>query len=107
LIIKKRFNGTAGKDFLIPPTSVFVAFENAVKHNEISEKNPMHIDVDVVEGNLLISNSMRERKTRTHSSKIGLKNLDERFRLITGKGIVAEIKGDKFTVQFPLTPISN
>jgi hypothetical protein len=33
------------KDFLIPPTSVFVAFENAVKHNEISEKIPMHVYV--------------------------------------------------------------
>ncbi len=107
LIIKKRFNGTAGKDFLIPPTSVFVAFENAVKHNEISEKNPMHIDVDVQEGILIISNSMRERKSLTHSSKIGLKNLDERFRLVTGKGIVAEVKEDKFTVQFPLTPIGS
>jgi hypothetical protein len=107
LIIKKRFNGTMGKDFLIPPTSVFVAFENAVKHNEISEKNPMYIDVDVQEGSLIITNSMRERKTRAHSSKIGLKNLDERFRLVTGKGIVAEVKDDKFTVQFPLTPINN
>src|SRR5688572_24444174 len=47
LIIKKRFNGMAEKNFLIPPTSVFVAFENAVKHNEISEQSPMHIDVDV------------------------------------------------------------
>jgi sensor histidine kinase YesM len=107
LIIKKRFNGTAGKDFLIPPTSVFVAFENAVKHNEISEKDPMLIDVDVQEGQLIISNSIRERKTRAHSSKIGLKNLDERFRLITGKGIASEIKGVKFIVQFPLTPINS
>jgi sensor histidine kinase YesM len=107
LIIKKRFNGTAGKDFLIPPTSVFVAFENAVKHNEISEKDPMHIDVDVFNSQLIISNSMRKRKSGAHSSKIGLKNLDERFRLVTGKGIVAEARDDKFTVQFPLTPINS
>jgi LytS/YehU family sensor histidine kinase len=107
LIIKKRFNGSAGKNFLIPPTSVFVAFENAVKHNEISEKNPMHIDVDVVENQLIITNSTRERKTRTHSSKIGLKNLDERFRLLTGKGIISEVSEDKFKVQFPLIPINS
>lgn len=106
LIIKKRFNGTAGKDFLIPPTSVFVAFENAVKHNEISEKLPMYIDVDVKEGQLIISNSIRERKTRAHSSRIGLKNLDERFKLITGKGIAANGDGEKFVVQLPLTPIT-
>lgn len=105
LIIKKRFDDEAGKSFLIPPTSVFVAFENAVKHNEISETHPMHIDVFIREGNLVISNSLRERNTRAHSSKIGLKNLDERFRLITGKGIEARMIDDQFTVHFPLTPI--
>lgn len=105
LIIKKRFDDEAGKSFLIPPTSVFVAFENAVKHNEISETHPMHIDVFIREGNLVISNSLRERNTRAHSSKIGLKNLDERFRLITGKGIEARTIEDQFTVHFPLTPI--
>jgi len=107
LIIKKRFNGAAGKEFLIPPTSVFVAFENAVKHNEISEKTPMMIDVDLQENTLLIVNSIRERKNVGHSSKIGLKNLDERFRLVTGKGIVTERHEEKFIVRLPLIPINN
>jgi sensor histidine kinase YesM len=106
LIINKRFNGTAGKDFLIPPTSVFVAFENAVKHNEISEKTPMQIDVDVKSHWLLITNSIRERKSKTHSSGIGLKNLDERFRLVTGKGINSHREGNDFVVQLPLIPIN-
>jgi len=107
LIIKQRFNGSAGKEFLIPPTSVFVAFENAVKHNEISERTPMFIDVDLNEGMLYIINSVRERKNVGHSSKIGLKNLDERFRLVTGKGITAARQEDKFVVQLPLTPITH
>lgn len=105
LIINKRFNGTAGKDFLIPPTSVFVAFENAVKHNEISEKTPMQIDVDVKDDRLTITNSIRERNAKTHTSGIGLKNLDERFRLITGKGINSQREGSDFVVQLPLIPI--
>lgn len=107
LIIRKKFNGTAGKEFLIPPTSVFVAFENAVKHNEISERMPMEIDVDVKEGQLIIRNSLRERKTRAHSSRIGLKNLDERFKLVTGKGITATHNETHFVVQLPLIPIAS
>lgn len=107
LIIKKQFNGTAGKDFLIPPTSVFVAFENAVKHNEISEKTPMYIQVDIKEGHLTITNSIRKRKTRSHSSRIGLKNLDERFKLVTGKGISTNKEENKFIVQLPLIPITS
>lgn len=107
LIIKKQFNGAAGKEFLIPPTSVFVAFENAVKHNEISEKLPMQIDVDVQGDWLVITNSIRERKTRAHSSRIGLKNLEERFKLVTGKAITAKREKTKFIVQLPLIPINN
>lgn len=107
LIIQKQFNGTAGKDFLIPPTSVFVAFENAVKHNEISEKTPMQIDVDIRNGYLTITNSIRERMTRAHSSRIGLKNLDERFKLVTGKGITTDKQDNKFVVHLPLIPINS
>lgn len=106
LIIKKNFNGSLGKQHLIPPTSVFVAFENAVKHNEISERTPMKIDVDVRDGHLLITNSIRERRKDAPSSKIGLKNLDERFKLVTGKGILAGRHGGQFVVQFPLIPIT-
>ncbi len=107
LIIQKLFKGTAGKSFLIPPTSVFVAFENAVKHNEISEKTPIHINIDIQNGRLIISNSMKQRKNQVHSSNIGLKNLDERFKLATGQGIVSGKKEEKFIVELPLIPINS
>jgi hypothetical protein len=107
LIIKKRFNGTTEKDFLIPPTSVFVAFENVVKHNEISEQFPMHIDVDVKNQCLYIINNIRKRGAVPHSSKIGLKNLDERFKIITGQGIRTEQTEEKFSVAMPLTALNN
>jgi hypothetical protein len=106
LIISNRFNESAGKEFLIPPTSVFVAFENAVKHNEISERTPMMIDMDLQEGILSVSNSIRERKNAGHSPKIGLKNLDERFRLVTGKGITVARQDEKFVVRLPLISIN-
>lgn len=103
LIIKKRFNGTAEKDYLIPPTSVFVAFENAVKHNELSEQLPLHIDVDVTDGCLHIINTIQERHNPQTSPRIGLKNLDERFRIVTGRGITSEKRDGKFIVSMPLT----
>ncbi len=107
LNFKRRFNGTLEKHYLIPPTSVFVAFENAVKHNEISEKHPLHIDIDLDNDHLIVSNRIREKRNLQHSSKIGLKNLDERFRLVTGKGIRSGRTDDaSFKVQLPLIPLS-
>jgi sensor histidine kinase YesM len=66
----------------------------------------MQIDVELQNDKLIISNTIRERKSSPHSSRIGLKNLDERFKLITGKGISSEKKIDRFIVEFPLIPIS-
>ena len=105
LIIKKHFNGKTEKNFLIPPTSIFVAFENAVKHNELSEHLPLHIDMDIRDGNLYITNSVQQRRTLHHSSKIGLQNLDDRFKIATGKGITSQRDDNKFTISLPLVPI--
>lgn len=106
LVIRKKFEDALGRQYLIPPTSVFVAFENAVKHNEISERHPMQIDVELIDGKLHIVNSVRERKKQDHSSGIGLKNLDDRFKLVTGTGITAGRENGSFIVQFPLTPVT-
>jgi sensor histidine kinase YesM len=107
LHFKKHFSQDMEKIFLIPPTSVFVALENAVKHNEISEQYPLHIDIELKEDHLIISNKTRQKKNLQHSSKIGLKNLDERFRIVTGKQIVSGKINEFFQVQLPLIPIKN
>lgn len=105
LIIKKSFSEKTEKDFLIPPNSVFMTFENAVKHNEISETHPMHIQVDVMDQHLIITNSLRKRVNGVPHSHIGLNNLDERFKLLTGRNIKVEKNGEYFSVSMPLIPI--
>jgi sensor histidine kinase YesM len=107
IVFKKHFNGTLDKQFLIPPTSVFVALENAVKHNELSEQFPLQVNIDLQEGNLIINNKMRPKRNVQHASGIGLKNLDERFRVTIGKGIDSGKKENEFFVQLPLIPLKN
>ena len=103
LHLKKHINGNLDKQFLIPPTSVFVALENAVKHNEISEKYPLHVDIDLKEQKLIVSNKMRTKRNLEHTSGIGLRNLDERFKLTTGAGITSgHVEGNVFQVTMPL-----
>jgi LytS/YehU family sensor histidine kinase len=107
ITFKKQFNGTLDKQFLIPPTSVFVALENAVKHNEISEQFPLQVNIDLQNGCLIIYNNMRPKRNLQHSSGIGLKNLDERFRITIGKGIDSGKKENNFIVQLPLVPLNS
>jgi sensor histidine kinase YesM len=106
LLIEKLFDDAQEKKFLIPPNSVFMAFENAVKHNEISEDFPLNIRVDVKDECLIIANSLRLRENVYHSSNIGIKNLDERFKLLTGKNIISEKTETCFTLSMPLIAVT-
>lgn len=97
----------AGSAFLIPPISVFVAIENAVKHNEISSRSPLRIDLCIGNGALKVSNRMQPKRSIQQSSRTGLKNLNDRFSIITGNGISIENDGEYFTVRMPLVPIQH
>lgn len=105
--IKKHFDLNAEKDYLVPPISAFVAIENVVKHNEFSERIPLNVNIEIKDGSLIITNEKREKKNIKHSSKIGLKNLDERFKIIIGKNIVTDNQNRNFTVNLPLIQINN
>lgn len=105
LDLQKHFNGSTEKEFLIPPISAFVALENAVKHNEISERVPLRIDFRMDHDTLIIENHLQPKRSIQHSSHIGLKNLDERFKIITGKGIESGKSADVFYVLLPLIRI--
>ncbi|MEQ9415810.1 MAG: hypothetical protein RIF39_18365, partial [Cyclobacteriaceae bacterium] len=73
----------------------------------ISEQKPMHIDVDVRNNQLTIINQIQEKGNKPNSSQIGLKNLTERFQLITGNPIKAYRENGKFIVSLPLTPLNS
>jgi sensor histidine kinase YesM len=105
--IRKHFNGTTTQEFLLPPVSAFVALENAVKHNEVSEQFPLTFDLMVTDNCLVIRNKIREKRSIQHSSGIGLKNLNERFRILTGRGISAGKEDSDFVIRLPLTPLQS
>jgi len=87
---------------LIPPISVFVALENAVKHNELSAGLPLHIDLKIDGHTFIIENKIQPKRNLHHSTGIGLKNLDERFIIITGNRIKIVNDGILFAVRLPL-----
>lgn len=90
---------------LIPPISLQVLLENAVKHNEFSEKLPMQVEIAFADDKLQVTNRIKEKQLRKPSSRIGLQNLEERYRLSTGKSITIEKDEIAFTVCLPILKI--
>ncbi len=91
--------------FLIPPISLQVLVENAIKHNEFSDASPLVVTIDLQEEVLTIHNQVRKKTLRKPSSRIGLSNLDERYKLTTGKEILVTASDHDFTVSLPVLKI--
>lgn len=87
---------------LVPPISLQILAENAVKHNELSRERPLRIRLERNGAGLTMSNERRPRAGVRESGRIGLRNLDERCRLILGRGIEVSEAGGEFRVTLPV-----
>lgn len=92
--------------YLVPPISLQILVENAIKHNEFSSTRPIIITVTMMADTLMVSNPVKRKQLRKPSSKIGLNNLLERCRLTTGREIIIKESGNIFSVSLPILKIS-
>ena len=88
--------------YLLPPISLQALIENAIKHNEFSDGFPLIIDVRVDHGEVIVSNKLRKKLLHRSSSKTGLQNLNERYKLTTGSAIRVFETESEFMVGLPL-----
>ncbi len=86
----------------VPPMSLQLLVENAVKHNELGEDRPLEIDIDVRADEVAVSTSYRPRRLLRPSAGVGLRNLDERYRLLGAGSIHVRPGPDRFEVTVPL-----
>jgi len=92
-------------ELFIPPISLQVLLENAVKHNEFDEAHPLKIDIRLDGRSLRFRNTKRGRPEVRRSLNIGLENLNERFKVITEQPISVSEMQDYFEVRLPLRTI--
>lgn len=73
--------------------------ENAIKHNGFNVREPLRIEISEVESMILFTNNMIPRNQEIESTGIGLKNLSERFQIISGGDIQIEKNEESFLVK--------
>lgn len=96
----------------LPPMTLQLLLENAVKHNVVDAKSPLHITIRLNDaGELAVENSLRRRPSPngeanpSHQLGIGLQNIRHRYQLSAHvQPTVSETAG-LFSVRLPLLTI--
>ncbi|PKP13102.1 MAG: histidine kinase [Bacteroidetes bacterium HGW-Bacteroidetes-3] len=89
-------------EYKILPLSLQLLLENTIKHNVFSEENPLKVTITEENGYLVVSNNFNPKTTMENGTKIGLKNIIDRYHLITLKKVLVEKNTENFIVKLPL-----
>ena len=89
-------------DWRLPALSLQPLIGNAVKHNSITTKRPLHVAIRVVDGVLEIENPKYPKLDVEPSTGIGLENLRSRWQIVTGCDIEIIDEEQRFMVRLPL-----
>ena len=91
------------KNYRIIPLAMQLLIENAIKHNAMSKKSPLVIDIFIDQNNLLnVFNNLQEREAHMTSTGVGLKNIQNRYRLLNNSIPVFEKTDSHFIARIPL-----
>lgn len=91
-------------NMMLPPMSLQLLVENAIKHNEISGEKPLSISITTQEDQLIICNTLQARLHPEPSSKTGLKNIQDRYAYFTSRPVLIDTSNQQFCVTLPLLP---
>jgi len=86
---------------MLPPISIQILVENAVKHNVFDDDNSLEVEIIAKDNIVYVKNRILKIPSSRESFKIGLSNIRKRYKVFTDKNIKI-IKNDFFTVELPL-----
>ena len=90
------------KGFKVIPLSVQLLVENAIKHNEISDKKPLSIRLYTNDDQYLIVENVLQKKSGSEGNGMGIQNISDRYGFFTDKKVLITFNSERFKVSIPL-----
>jgi PAS domain S-box-containing protein len=87
----------------LPPLSLQMLIENAIKHNTFTNRSPLNIDIFVDEENYLnVINNFQKREKNMESTGLGLINIANRYSFLTDRQTFFGVDQQRFIARIPL-----
>jgi hypothetical protein len=110
-LIKMRFEDSivftlpekiAQPDAKVVPLSLQLVLENAVKHNQVTPSKKLHIEIIEDQGLLKVINNVQPKQVIKESSGVGLRNIRQRYGLLTDRPVIIDQDAAQFSIGLPL-----
>jgi two-component system LytT family sensor kinase len=90
------------KSAYLLPMCLQMLVENTIQHNETSQANPLKVLIYTQNNSLIIENPILLRSNVADSTKMGLKNIEQRYSFFTDEKVIVSDNGEVFKVILPL-----
>ena len=84
----------------IPPMTLQLLIENAVKHNIATRGKPLKVEIFSLNGHLVVRNNLQQKKG-VKSTGVGLKNIQNRYQYLIEEKIKIQKTENYFEVSIP------
>ncbi|MFH0756727.1 MAG: histidine kinase [Bacteroidota bacterium] len=92
-------------EWVLPPLSLQVVLENAIKHNIVNEAKPLHIHISSAGRVLVIKNNIQPKISKGASTGLGLKNLAKRYAMVSSLEPDFQVETTHYVARLPLINI--
>ncbi len=87
----------------LPPLVLQILIENATKHNTISTEEPLKIAIYIEKDSfLVIENNLQLKQLVEDTLGLGIRNIQDRYKLLINKEIIVSQTKTSFLVKLPL-----
>jgi two-component system LytT family sensor kinase len=100
--LKYEISESSKNSCVLPPNTLQLLAENAVKHNKFSKSEPLLMKLHEDGDYLVFTNNYNKRELLEKTSGLGLENIKKRYHLLFNKDIVVEQMNGNFIVKLPV-----
>jgi len=90
------------KSGFVPVFSLQQLIENAIKHNALTIQSPLLIKMEYESSRIIVSNTVKVKNTTEESTGVGLVNLSERYKILSGDEVIIQADSHSFSVSIKI-----